>query len=330
MKNVAMLLLVMALLLVACGAAPAGAPGRDESAASGAATSVEPAAPPMEEGRSDSDGVVDVAEAESPAGGELGQNQPALERKIIYTASLRLRVDDPRQVAEQLQGLAATYGGYVSSANIYEYSDGVYQGTVQLRVNAAQMNAAMDSLRDMATEILNEQLDSRDVTDQYVDLTARIENLERTETELQILLTEAREQGGKTEDILTVYRELTSVREQIEVYQGQLNVLSDAVTLATITVDLVPPEVQVEILNEEWSATRTMREALRNLTEGTQDLIDLTIHFTITVLPFLLLLALLGFLFLRFLLFLWRRRPAFLRPLPRPESTPSIPDQPAS
>lgn len=328
MKNVAILLLV-ALLLAACGASPATS-DRQEATSGSAAPSTEPMAPPMEEGGSDSDGMVDVAEAESPAGGELAQNQPALERKIIYTASLRLRVDDPRQTAEQLQGLAATYGGYVSSANIYEYSDGVYQGTVQLRVNAEQINAAIASLRDMATEVLTEQLDSRDVTDQYVDLQARIENLERTETELQILLTEAREQGGKTEDILTVYRELTSVREQIEVYQGQLNVLSDATTLATITVDLVPPEIQVEILNEEWSAMRTVREALRNLTEATQDLIDFSIHFTITVVPFLLLLALLGFLFLRFLLFLWRRRPAFLRPLPRPEAPPSIPDQPTT
>jgi len=239
------------------------------------------------------------------AGDERSQSA-VLNRKIIYNATLRLRVDDPRATAKSLEGLVAQYGGYVSYANIHETYDDVYQGNVQLRVDAEQFEAALDALRALATDVLTEQRDSQDVTAQFVDVTARIENLERTETELQELLTEAREKSRKVEDVLSVYRELTTIREQIEVYQGQLNVLGDQVSLATIDVELIPPEVEVEIVDDGWNPMRTVRSAMRNLTEGGQALVEFTIIFVLNILPCLLLVGLIGFGFLR--LWGWLRK----------------------
>lgn len=320
MKKIALFLLLILFALSACGGA-ASFEERYDSADGGAAPAAEPEFAPES-----------PAEGES-AGGEAFDRDASvpppvqgaqLDRKIVYTASIRLRVDEPMETAQGLQALARQFGGYVSSANVYEVRDEVYQATVQLRVDATQFDAALAALRGLGTEVLNEQLDSQDVTDRFVDLSARIENLERTEEELQLLLSEARERGGKTEDILQIYRELTSVREQIELYQGQLNVLSDQVSLATINVELYPPEVQVELLDEGWSPMRTIRQALRNLTEGMQGLADLAIFFTLNMLPFLLLLGFLFFVAVRLLVWLWRRRPDALRPRPTPP-TPAAP-----
>lgn len=258
------------------------------------------------------------------APGQRERAQSALNRKIIYNAMMSLRVEDPRATGESLQALAASYGGYISSANIYQVREDLYQGTVQLRVNAEQFEAALEALRALGTEVLNEQRDSQDVTDRYVDLTARIENLERTEKELQELLTEAREKSRKVEDVLQVYRELTNIREQIEVYQGQLNLLSDAVSLATIDVELIPPQIEVEIIDEGWNPMRTFRSAIRNLTEGGQTLVDWGIIFVFNILPALLLLALIGFAFRSLRDWLQARRP--LTPKknpPTPASEPS-------
>lgn len=305
-----LLIVMLSLLLAACGGA--AVPNERVSEEAGAAPP--PAAEPSSAEREATDGA---------AGGENQGVDPALaNRKIIYTGFIQLRVAEPREVAQSLQGLAAQYGGYVSSANVYEYREGEYRASVQLRVSAEQFDATLAALRALGDEVLSEQLDTQDVTDQYVDLTARIENLERTEHELQALLSEAREQGGDTEDILQIYRELTNVREQIELYQGQLNVLADAVTLATINVELVPPEAEVEIVAEGWSATRTIRQAIRTLTEALQGLADFLIYFLITGLPVLLVLALFGWLLFRFMNWLSAR---LRRPKP-----PAAPVAPAS
>jgi hypothetical protein len=243
--------------------------------------------------------------AESVGGGDSGVTidpeaaQAPSTRRIIYTGSIQLRVDDPRAEANTLPALAQRYGGYVSYARVYEYRTDEYRAEIQLRVQADQFDAAMSELRGMGTEILNESINTQDVTERYVDLEARIENLERTEEELQILLTEARENQGTTEDILSVYRELTSIRGEIESLQGQLNVLADQVSLATINVELVPPEAQVEIVDEQWSISRTVREALRTLVAALQGLADVTVTFLIAVAPILLMLALVLYILYR-------------------------------
>ncbi len=259
------------------------------------------------EGEAGARGETGASDSNDQAGDERSQSA-ALNRKIIYNATLALRVDDPRATAKSLVGLAAQYGGYVSFANVHQRHDDVYQGSVQLRVDAEQLESALDALRALATDVLTEQRDSQDVTDRFVDVTARIENLERTETELQELLTEARENSRKVEDVLSVYRELTSIREQIEVYQGQLNVLSDQTSLATIDVELIPPDVELEIVDEGWNPMRTVRSSIRNLTEGGQALVEFSIIFVLNILPCLLLVGLIGLGFLRLRNWLEQRR----------------------
>lgn len=300
------LLSVLLLALVACGGASSEYDESGAYDASGAPPGMEDGAEeemPMEAPAAEPEA---MGGADADASGEAAPNQQGVTRRIIYNGSLQLRVDDPRAVAQTMGALAQRHGGYVSNANIYEVGDDSYRASVQLRVDAGQFDEAMSELRTLGSEVLSENIGTRDVTDQYVDLEARIENLERTETELQILLTEAREDGS-TEDVLTVYRELTSIREQIEQLQGQLNVLADQVSLATISVELVPPEAQVELVNEGWSLTRTIRQAARSLTEGLQVLADLIIYFLIAILPNLLLLGIFLYILFRFFTWIYRR-----------------------
>ncbi|MGH2543866.1 MAG: DUF4349 domain-containing protein [Ardenticatenaceae bacterium] len=323
MKRILLFLLV-AILLVACGGAQqGGAPASDTAARPAEAPAEEPAGgeEAIEAAAAEERAALleDRADAGNSATGVEGeaQAQAQLDRRIIYTASLQLRVDDPRAIALSLQALAQRYGGYVSGANVFQIDENSSRATVQIRVQAEQFDEALVEIRSLATEELNATIDSEDVTEEYVDLEARIENLERTETELQALLTEAREQGGKTEDILAIYRELTGVRAEIESFQGRLNVLRDAVQLATINVELVPPETHVELLDERWSALRTVRQAARTLTEALQALTDLSIYFLIAVAPILLLVALFFYVFYR--IALW------FRPQPTRPATPTEP-----
>lgn len=146
----------------------------------------------------------------------------------------------------------------------------------------------MARLRATAARIVHERTQAADVTDAYVDLAARIENLRRAETELHALLTHARTSRGKLEDILAVQRELTATREQIELYQGRLNVLSDQVALATIDVTLLPPQA---VVDPTWSPTRTLAAATHTLTTSLQWLASAAIVAVVVGAPWTLLLA---------------------------------------
>lgn len=304
MKKITLLFLFL-LVLAGCGAASGDESMRYSTDSDGGAVAEEaeameaPAGQPMP--------------GETSGGGDESfspENQSAVERRIIYSANISIRVDNPLDVSRQMEAIAESFGGYVSSANVYELGgrEDVYQANVQLRVAADQFNPAMERLRSLGTEVISEEIGTQDVTDRYVDLEARIDNLERTEDELQVLLTEARENNGRTEDVLAVYRELTTIRGEIEVLQGQLNVLSDSVSLATINVQLNPPEAQVQVLDEEWSFMTGVRRALRTLTDGLQGLVDAAVFLIIAVLPIILLVLLPLFLFVRFLIWLMRRR----------------------
>ncbi len=315
------LILLLALLLGACGGSASDADMGRDSAGAMAEAPVESQGEMAAE-----ESAMDGGDAVAGSGDEASQAlaQAQTNRKIIYTGSLQLRVDDPRLVSQALQALAQRYGGYVSGANLYEEYDKSYRASVQLRVPADNFDAAMAELRNLASEVLNESIGTQDVTDRYVDLTARIDNLERTEEELQLLLSDSRERGAKTEDILAIYRELTEIRGQIESLQGQLNVLADQVSLATINVELMPPDAQVEIVNEGWSITRTLRQALRTLTEGLQLLTSLVIYFLIAIAPILAIGLLALYVLYRLLRWIAQRARQGMPPAP-PAPPPSTP-----
>jgi hypothetical protein len=231
--------------------------------------------------------------------GQNTQNVQTTDRKIVYNASMVLEVDEPRRESQALYGLAQRYGGFVSGGNVYEYDEDeegnpIFRADMQLRVNAEQFVQAQDELRGMANEIVSEQVSTQDVTGEYTDVESRIRNLQRLEGELQILLTEARERSNDMDEVLNIYRELTNVREEIEVLQGRINVLSDLVGLATINVTLVAPELdapQIQVLDETWDPGVTAREALRAFTEDLQGFADGGIWFLFTGLPRLLVLG---------------------------------------
>lgn len=286
------LILILALLLAACGSA-ALPTQRAASEAPGAlmATMV------PEKSAMDS-----AAEPES-MGGAVAQAQQ-VQRKIIRDVNLTVRFEDVLGAADKIKGIAATRGGYVVQTNIYETGEKQYQGTITLRVDADQLDVALSEIKALGIETINEQSSATDVTEEYVDLSARLDNLKRTETELQELLTEVRKNSKKAEEVLAIYRELTEIRGQIESIQGRMKMIDTLSSLATISVSLVPPTAIVA--NPGWSLGGTVGEALRTLVSALQVVATLGVNLIIVGLP-LLVIAFLPLGLLVFALRRWRR-----------------------
>ena len=135
----------------------------------------------------------------------------AAGRKIIRTGHITLEVEDVDGTTGQVAQVADELGGYVVSSNKREGRTKTY-GSVTIRVPADRFGEAFDRLRQLAVKVPFESTESRDVTEEYVDLQARLHNLEATETQYLVLM----EKAETVEEMLKVQQALSNVRGQIE------------------------------------------------------------------------------------------------------------------
>ena len=232
-----------------------------------------------------------MADAEAAAGQQAadGAGEP---RQVIANANISLVVADAATALSGVEQIVTDLGGYVADMDLskgrYDESD-VLRGSLTLRVPSAGLEEALDLLQALATDVNYLNVNRQDVTDQYSDLDAQLRNLRATETELLALLTEVRERpNAKVEDILAVHRSLTQIREEIEILQGRKNLLDNQIDFSTIWVELIPDSVFRPIVEEPWSASGPVRNALRALVATLQGLLTALIWAVLYLTPLLL------------------------------------------
>src|SRR6185295_5429644 len=228
---------------------------------------------------------------------------PAIQRKLIRTFNLQLEVRNTEEAAGKIQALVARLGGFVASANGQRQGE-VFYYSLTVRVPVERVGEAMAAIRALAARINREQQQVEDVTDQYIDLDARMRTLEATEAELRALLAESRQRGRKVTEIMEIYRELVDIRSQIEQIRTQLNSFDKLAALSTINLELVPTEAAKPVVPDgEWHPGDTVRSSARTLVGFLRWLVSFTIYAVIVLLPVLLVIGVVLWALVR----LWRR-----------------------
>jgi hypothetical protein len=161
------------------------------------------------------------------------------QRQVISVGSLTIEVTVVQAATSQVRAIAEGLGGFVEQlASSGDAKN--QQAFITLRVPQAQFFTAMERLEALG-KVKSRNLGSEDVSNQFIDLKARLSSALREEQSLLSLLGKA----GTVTEILTIERELSRVRSEIERVQGQLNFLERRVELATISVSLFPPQEEV-------------------------------------------------------------------------------------
>lgn len=262
-----------------------------------------------------------ASEAVGDYGGAIGVDLEVAEgRKVIRQAELQLEADDTRAAFDRIVALAEAAGGFVANATVHPVEGEEDQPSVSmtLRIPTAELTETMGAIKSSVEKVVSESQGAEDVTAQYIDLQARLTNLEALEVELRALLTEVRQQpNADPDELLRVFNEISRVRGEIEQIQGQLNYLDDVVDLATLSITLAPTPAVVPIVEDTWEPVEVARDALRNLVVGLQGLADVAINFALYILPMLLLVLGLPLLIGVVAYRQWRRR--------RPPAAPPAP-----
>ena len=227
------LVLLLALILTSCSAGGGGAQSAGSSGGYGPEEAGLPASPGTgEDGQAASAGAASSVGQAQGAGAALSGFDG---EKIVKTAELGVRSENVRGSASEAQKIAVRFGGSVTSSRIEGEGESVAADLV-LTVPSGEFEAALDALRDRLGVVATDTVGGEDVTEEFVDLRSRERNLLAAEEGLLRLYDEAR----SVDDALSIERELTDLRGQVEAVQGRIQFLEDRAATSRISVAIQP------------------------------------------------------------------------------------------
>ena len=176
--------------------------------------------------------------------------EPAL-RRVIRTAAVSLEVGNLDETASRLTRIAEVAGGFIADSS-FAQSGSTPEGTFVLRVPAPRFADVLSQAETLG-HVQQRRISGADVTEEYVDLQARIRNLERYEQRLLAFV----DRAAKVSDLLAIEQELARVRGEIEMLTGRARYLDRQVDLASIQVSA---REQAKVSGGLWDFSGTLEK----------------------------------------------------------------------
>ena len=227
------------------------------------------------------------------------------ERMIIRYGSLSMVVEDTRAAQRSIEEMVAEMadeGAYVVTS---EEQGGVEGSsphiTLNIRVPATRFDEVMDRLAGQAFEVTARSESGQDVTEEYVDLQARLESLEAARQRLLEIMQSTK----TTRELLEAEQQLTQREAELESIKGRMQYLAQSAQLAAIWIDL-QPYLLSQLVSARWRPAESVRQAFETLVDSARSLGDFLIFFAIAILPWTVLVGLVAYGIVR--LVLWRVR----------------------
>lgn len=169
----------------------------------------------------------DQKEALTPPA-EPGNFPPGQSRKLIRSAELRLRVEDPAETEKPLLSAMEKYGAWASSVRIYE---NIRDYTIRVPENS--YDALLGELGSLGRTVGRSE-NAEDVTLQYYDLEGRLTTKRELLKTYQSYLGRAK----NIEEIMTVEKQIAELQNEIDWTGTRFRALADTVDYATISLEI--------------------------------------------------------------------------------------------
>ncbi len=193
-----------------------------------------------------------------PSGGDaLPDATPTM---LIRTGSASIEVDSLEPAIAAVHEMAARLGGIVGNTVIESGHYRVRRASIELRIPASRFDEAIAGVRPLG-RVESVTSNAQDVTEEFVDVSARVANAKRLEDRLVTLLAN---RTGKLEEVLAVERELARVREEIERYEGRVRFLRTRVVTSTVMISVHEREPIVRGTPGQNVIVEAFKDAWRN------------------------------------------------------------------
>ena len=165
-----------------------------------------------------------------------------------------------------------------------------------VRVPSPHFGVAFDEIKKLASNTPSEQVTGQDVTEEFIDLEARI----KTQKALEIQFLEIMRQAYKVADALEVQRQIADVRTEIEKLEGRKRFLENRSSLSTITVNIQAPKPVIAVTGSGFG--QQVREAVSDSVGMASDMVLFFVRFAILMVPLLVFIVLPSGLVARYLM----------------------------
>lgn len=222
---------------------------------------------------------------EAALGGE------AFHGNIIYSANVRMRVEDVGETGKELRGIIQASGGYILG-----FSDSRNNGDIgsvyTIKVPAQGFMSFVDRLEAIPNVEVQRDISGKDVSEEYVDLESRLKARRLVEDRLLSMM----EKATKADDLLKFSGQLSEVQEQIEQITGRIRYLDANVAYSTIDLRVYQMDQKIASafdVNERSLGTR-LADTLSGSAEGVWKGVQYLLIFLVGALPVLAVLAIIG------------------------------------
>lgn len=211
------------------------------------------------------------------------------DRMVVQESNLSLLVKNVSQALEAIKTKATSLGGYMVDSNLSNPQEAT-TGQITVRIPQIKLDESLNYFRSLGIKVVSENLQGEDVTDQYVDIDARLEPLLNNKTRFEELMKKAE----KIDDILRIQNEIISLQNQIDNLKGQQNYLTKTAQMSKITIFLSTDELSLPYApSQPWRPEVIFKHAIRSLLSNIQSLGSLIIWivvYSIIWLPILLII----------------------------------------
>lgn len=218
------------------------------------------------------------------------------DRKIVRNADLTIEADSPEESQKSVASIAESKGGFVvESQQSSSDKTGATRDivTMTVRVPAAKFAETVDEIRKTGKRVIIETIKGDDVTEEFIDVEARLRAQKATEQQFMDIMKRA----NSVEDALNVQRQLGEVRSEIEKIEGRKRFLENQTSLSTIKVRL----------QTRAAFTASSTGFFDRLGESFSTGLDFALSFVlalvtvfVSIMPFLILIAVPAFFVIRY------------------------------
>lgn len=247
----------------------------------------------------DLNGTMQFKKVSLAEGEKAEETSAAADRKIVRNADLTMEVSAPTDTQHRIVSIAESHGGFIvtSEAKQRESTEPARRTLdikLVVRIPENRFGSALDQIRGLTSSPIEEKVTGQDVTEEFIDLEARI----RTQKALEAQFLQIMRQTGKIVDALEVQRQIAEVRSDIERLEGRKRFLENRSSLSTITVNIIAPKPMVVVPTTGFR--QSVREAVSDSLDVGSGIVLFFVRFLIVMIPISVFVLLPSGLLLRY------------------------------
>lgn len=154
--------------------------------------------------------------------------------KVIKSAKTKYKVTNVKSATRKIKKLAKKYNGFISDLR---FENNLYriENNFTIKIPKNHFDVFLDSIHNYVVFIDFENINTKDVTEDYFDATSRLKTKREVKTRYEEIL---RKKVKTVDDVLNTEEKLRVIQEEIEATTGKLNYLKNKIAFSSIEIEL--------------------------------------------------------------------------------------------